>query len=238
MGKDKFLSIVIPAYNEEKRIKQTIIQIEDFLNRKHYEYEIIVVNDGSSDETLNLVKENAARNNRIKILYGEINHGKGYSVKQGVMYAEGNYIYFTDADLSTPIEEIDKFISEIENTSLDVIIGSRSIKGSRVVIHQPIYRELLGKLFSIFVRIWCVSGFIDTQCGAKLFRKDVAKRIFSELKINEFAFDVEILYLSKLYGYKVKEIPIVWMNSRDTKVHAIYDGLRMVLDVIRIRYLH
>jgi len=231
-----FLSIVIPAYNEEKRIKKTLEVIVLFLKKKSYEFEIIIVDDGSKDLTVKKVEEIRGKNPEIKILKNEKNMGKGYSVKRGVLEANGKFIFFTDADLSTPIEELEKFFSEIKN--YDIVIGSRAIKGANIAIHEPRYREILGRIFCKFVRFWCVPGFADTQCGAKMFRRDAAKKIFSLQKLSRFAFDVEILYLAKLYNYRVKEIPINWFYSADTRVRTFADGVKMLFDLIKIGFIH
>lgn len=231
-----FISIVIPTYNEGKRISGTLESIISFLQKKDYTYEIIIVDDGSTDLTVKKVEEIKSKNPEIKIIQNEVNLGKGYSVKRGVLAAEGEYIFFTDADLSTPIEELEKFFTEIKNHN--IVIGSRAIKGANIVVHQPIYREILGKIFCKLVRLWCGVDFIDTQCGAKMFRKNVAKKIFSLQKISRFAFDVEILYLAKLSNYQVKEIPIIWSHSGDSRVHTFSDGIKMLIDLMKIKFIH
>lgn len=236
MPKANNISIVIPAFNEELRILPTLDKIFGYVEHKFYSYEIIVVDDGSTDSTASLVNQFAEKHPSVKLLRNKKNEGKGKAVQVGVLQTQGNFIYFTDADLSTPVEEIDRFLKEIEN--IDIVIGSRSIDGAKVVIHEPLYRELLGKLFNKIVRILCVPGFVDTQCGAKLFRRDAALKIFSLLKIYGFAFDVEILYLAKQLGLRVKEIPITWYYSKETKVRTFRHGLEMLRDLLRIRWLH
>ena len=235
MGID--ISIVIPAYNEESRIVPTMEKIIDFVqNREHKSFEIVVVDDGSSDKTADVVKGFAAHAPYIRLLKNEINSGKGASVKKGVMDARGDVIYFTDADLSTPIEELDRFFAEIKDA--DIVIGSRAIDGADIVVHEPFYREILGKVFCGIVRAFCVPGFIDTQCGAKMFRKEAARKIFPFVKISRFAFDVEVLYLAHVFGYKVKELPVKWFYSSNTRVRPFVDGPKMLLDLLQIRWSH
>lgn len=232
------LSIIIPAYNEEKRIEKTIQNIVSYLSKKFADnYEIIIVDDRSKDKTVEIVKKLSRENEKIKIMVNEENYGKGYSVKKGMLNAQGKYLLFSDADLSTPIEELDKLLFWIEK-GYDIAIGSRSLKDSQVIVHQPFYREMMGKIFNKLVKIWCLSDFVDTQCGFKLFNKEVAKEIFTQTKINRFAFDVEILYLAKRNGLRVKEIPVRWINSPASRVNPIFDSLKMLIDLLQIRFLH
>lgn len=232
------LSIIIPAYNEEKRIEKTIQNIVSYLSKKFADnYEIIIVDDRSKDKTVEIVKKLSRENEKIKIMVNEENYGKGYSVKKGMLNAQGKYLLFSDADLSTPIEELDKLLFWIEK-GYDIAIGSRSLKDSQVIVHQPFYREMMGKIFNKLVKIWCLSDFVDTQCGFKLFNKEVAKKIFTQTKINRFTFDVEILYLAKRNGLRVKEIPVRWINSPASRVNPIFDSLKMLIDLLQIRFLH
>ncbi len=232
------LSIIIPAYNEEKRIEKTIQNIVSYLAKKFADnYEIIIVDDRSKDKTVEIVKKLSRENEKIKIMVNEENYGKGYSVKKGMLNAQGKYLLFSDADLSTPIEELDKLLFWIEK-GYDIAIGSRSLKDSQVIVHQPFYREMMGKILNKLVKIWCLSDFVDTQCGFKLFNKEVAKEIFTQTKINRFTFDVEILYLAKRNGLRVKEIPVRWINSPASRVNPIFDSLKMLIDLLRIRFLH
>lgn len=232
------LSIIIPAYNEEKRIEKTIQNIVSYLSKKFADnYEIIIVDDRSKDKTVEIVKKLSRENEKIKIMVNEENYGKGYSVKKGMLNAQGKYLLFSDADLSTPIEELDKLLFWIEK-GYDIAIGSRSLKDSQVIVHQPFYREMMGKIFNKLVKIWCLSDFVDTQCGFKLFKKEVAKKIFTQTKINRFTFDVEILYLAKRNGLRIKEIPVRWINSPASRVNPIFDSLKMLIDLLQIRFLH
>ncbi|MCK4521213.1 MAG: glycosyltransferase family 2 protein [Nanoarchaeota archaeon] len=223
------LSVIIPAYNEEKRIGKTLERIISYLDSKKYSYEIIVVDDGSRDRTRDVVR--GVRN--VKINKKRKNMGKGYSVKEGMLIAKGDYLLFSDADLSTPIEELEKLMNYIKK--YDVIIGSRALKESDIQIRQPFYREYMGKIFNFFVQILTVKGIRDTQCGFKLFTKKAAKEIFSKQKIDGFGFDVEVLFIARKKGFKIKEVPIVWRNSINTKVSPVKDSVRMFYDILKVR---
>lgn len=231
-------SIIIPTYNEEKRIENTLIRIVSYLSQKFgADYEIIIVDDNSEDKTVEIVKKLCRENEKIKLLVNEINLGKGYSVRRGILSAEGNYLLFSDADLSTPIEELEKLFYWLQR-GYDIAIASRSLKESKILAHQPLYREMMGKIFNRLVKLWCLPDFVDTQCGFKLFKKEVAKKIFSLSKINRFAFDVEVLYLAKKNNYSIEEVPVRWIDSPASRVHPLFDSLKMLLDLIRIKFLH
>lgn len=233
----KYLSIVIPAYNEVKRIGKTIDKILHYVNNQKYPYEIIIIDDGSVDETAGVVMKFIKNNEHIKLLNNKTNTGKGYCIKKGILEANGKYVLFTDADLSTPVEEVEKLLSQLEK-GYDIAIGSRSLAGSNIILRQPLYRELMGKVFNKFVRIFAVKEFVDTQCGFKLFRRDAARIIFKEQRLNGFAFDVEILYLARKNGFKIKEVPIKWINSPDSKVSPISSSIGMFFDLLKIKKIH
>lgn len=232
--KDCFLSLIIPAYNEEKRLLPTLGKISAYLSTKDFPYEIIVVDDGSTDNTLQIIRNYAGSANHVAVLKNEHNIGKGYSVRKGMLSAEGEYVFFTDADLSTPIEEIDKCLPLLMN-GYDVVIGSRSMPGADIIVRQPWYREKMGKIFNFMVNTLLLNGVIDTQCGFKGFKRDAAKTVFSKCKIDGFSFDVEALYLSRKYNFKIKEIPIRWENSALSKVSPIKHSLQMFKDLIGIK---
>ncbi len=234
---EKYLSIIIPAYNEEKRLGKTLETILDYLAGQKHSYEIIIIDDGSADGTIETTRKLIENNNNIKIIKNEKNMGKGYSVKRGMLEATGRYILFSDADLSTPVEETKKLLGALES-GFDVAIGSRSMKESEIIVHQPLYREIMGKLFNKFVKIFVMSEFIDTQCGFKLFRKDAAKKVFKQQILEGFSFDVEILYLSIRNGFKVKEVPVKWFNSPQSKVTPVKSSFRMFMDILRIKRIH
>jgi len=227
------LSIIIPAYNEENRIGNSLKLILRYLSKQDYNFEIIVVDDGSSDRTIEKVKE-IDSSGKIKILKNEINKGKGYSIKKGMLEAMGEYQLFSDADLSTPIEELEKFWKYL-NEGYDIVIGSRALKDSILEVRQPFYREFMGRAFNFIVRFILGFKIKDTQCGFKIFKKEVAKHIFSIQKIKGWSFDVEILYIASKLDYKIKEVPVRWINSPSSKVNPLKDALRMFFDVSRLK---
>ena len=232
-----FLSIVIPAFNEGHRIGQTIDRILKYCNLRGFSFEIIVVDDGSSDNTPKIIEaiQKKEGKTKVKLLKNSRNQGKGFSVKKGVLTAKGKYILFTDADLSTPIEELEKFLFYL-NRGYEVAIGSRALPESKTEVSQPWYRIILGKIFNKIVQIFIIRGIRDTQCGFKCFLRDVAKDIFQAQKIKRFGFDVEILYLAKVKGYKVKEVPVVWRNSPCSRYSLLVDTLRMIKELIKIYF--
>ncbi len=232
---DVYLSIVIPAYNEEKRIGNTLDNIINYLNKKDYKSEIIVVVDGSTDSTMNVIKEFGSKDSRIKATENKITRGKGYSVKKGILETRGKFALFTDADLSTPINEVEKLIHWLEK-GYDVAIGSRSLKDSQVEIHQPFVRESMGKIFNKIMSLLVCKGFKDTQCGFKCFKRQVINKIFSRQIIKGFAFDVEIILIAERHGFRVKEVPVRWLNSPHSKVNIIRDPLIMFCDLLRIKF--
>lgn len=232
---DIFLSIVIPAYNEEGRIGNTLSEIISYLKTKDYRSEIIVVNDGSTDSTIPIVKkESEKKDYEIKITENAVCRGKGYSVQKGVMETSGEYVLLTDADLSTPINEIEKLMYWLEK-DYDVAIGSRGLKDSQVEIHQTFIREYMGKIFNKIMSLLVFTGFKDTQCGFKCFKRDVVNSIFKKQTIRGFAFDVEILLIAKRQGFRIKEVPVRWLNSPHSRVHIVRDSVLMLYDVFRIR---
>jgi len=230
------LSIIIPAYNEAKRIAGTIETICVFLERKHLYSELILVNDGSTDDTLQIIKAYCDPNDMIKIISYNKNRGKGYAVRSGVLSATGDILLFLDADLSTAIEETESFLDEIDN--YDVLIGSRRLKNSNIIKKQPFYRVFLGRLFSLFVDSIFHFDIEDTQCGYKMFKREPARNIFENLKIEKFSFDVEVLYLASKFNYRIKQLPVTWHNDADSSIYAVKDGMKMLLDLIKIKRNH
>ena len=234
MKNDIYLSVVIPAYNEEKRIGRTLRKISEYLLEKGYPYEIIVVDDGSTDGTTALVREIAQEVPCIRLLENNGNRGKGYSVRKGVLSSKGQLIIFSDADLSTPIEELDKLKVWIE-TGHNIAIGSRALPESEILLPQPWYRQCMGKVFNRLVRFLVVSEIKDTQCGFKLFMGGVARSLFKKQTIDGFGFDAELLYLAKKSGYSVREVPVRWINSPDSRVNILRDPFLMLRDLIIMR---
>ncbi len=233
---DIYLSIVIPAYNEEKRIGNTLGEIIGYLKTKDYRSEIILVNDGSADSTINVVtKESEKMGYKIKIIENEVSKGKGYSIRRGMLETRGECALFTDADLSTPINEVEKLIHWLEK-GYDVAIGSRGLEDSQVEIHQSFVRESMGKIFNKIMSLVVFTGFKDTQCGFKCFRRDAVNKIFKKQRLRGFAFDVEILLIAKRHGFRVREVPVRRLNSPYSKVHILKDPILMLYDVFRIRF--
>ncbi len=229
-----FLSIIIPCYNEERRIGDTLRKVDHFLQNQHFLSEVIIVDDGSRDQTQALVQKFIEEKPSFRLIKNEVNLGKGGSVKKGMLLARGEVRLFSDADLSTPIEEIIGFLKLVKE--FDVVIGSRRVKGADVRVRQPILREGAGRIFSLLVRLLTLRGFIDTQCGFKMFTSQAAVDIFSRQTINRFGFDVEILYIAvRRLNLKVKEAPVQWFDSPFTRVRLFQDSLNMFMDLLRIR---
>ncbi|MFH1799432.1 MAG: dolichyl-phosphate beta-glucosyltransferase [Candidatus Omnitrophota bacterium] len=230
------LSVVIPAYNEEKRLPRSLATVMDFLKKQPYASEIIVSDDGSQDRTVVLAKE-LLKDFPHQVLITPRNCGKGHAVRQGMLAATGAYVLFTDADLSTPIWEVGRFLARLEKGQ-DVVIGSRALPGSQVEIHQNLVRETMGKVFNLIAQIWAFQGIHDSQCGFKCFRREAAQKLFGLQKLNGFSFDVEIVYLAQKLGFRLLELPVIWRNSAQSRVQVLRDPLLMFWDVLRIRSLH
>jgi len=230
------LSIVIPAYNEERRIGRTLSRVIDYVNRNSIDAEIIVVDDGSTDGTAKLVEDISAKDRRVKIIQNGKNRGKGFSVRNGVRHSSGDYILFTDADNSTPIQEVRKLLSCLEEEGYDIAIGSRALERSKVRIRQPWFRMTMGKTFNLLVRLFLYGDFMDTQCGFKCFTKEAALDIFRLQMFDGFSFDIEVLAIAKLKGYRIKEVPVVWVNSLQSRVNPVKDAFRMLCDIFRLKY--
>jgi dolichyl-phosphate beta-glucosyltransferase len=229
------LSVIIPAYNEEKRLPNTLRLVDEYLKRQKYEYEIIVVNDGSKDKTAQIVQDLKLQITNLKLIDRKENKGKGYSVKEGMLKAQGEYRLFMDADNSTSIDQIEKMWPWFEK-EYDIVIGSRDIKGAILDPPQPFFRRFVGKIFRWASNIICGTwGILDTQCGFKCFTKKAAETIFPRTKIERFAFDVEILVIAKILGLKVKEIPVYWRNDPNSKV-KLKSAIKMGLDLFKIRW--
>lgn len=240
----KYLSIVIPAYNEARRIIPTLNEIVHYLSKLGEDSEIIIVNDGSTDKTEEIIRRfmdslDELRRHKIQVIYikNKQNKGKGAALKAGVGEAQGSYILFTDADNSTSIDEIKKLLPYVES-QYDIAIGSRSMKGSVITQRQSLIRQTMGKIFNRIVRVTTLRGFIDTQCGFKLFKRKAAKTVFNESLIDGFAIDVEILYVAKQKGFKIIEVPVAWTNHPNTHVRLFSSSLRMLLDILKIRGIH
>jgi len=229
------LTVVIPAYNEERRLAGSLDRIAAYMSERGISWEAVVVDDGSTDATSRVAAE-FLRGRRGKLLRNAENRGKGCSVRRGVLEASGRFILITDSDLSAPIQEHEKLQAAIRDHDLDVAIGSRGLPESRVEIRQHRIRESMGKAFNRVVRGMTGLPFRDTQCGFKLFDRDRCLPIFEKMVVDRFAFDVEFLYLCVRFGLKVREVPVIWRNASGTTVTLISDPLNMLLDLARVRW--
>jgi dolichyl-phosphate beta-glucosyltransferase len=227
------VSIVIPAYNEALRLPATLDQVQRFLATTGIPAEVIVVDDGSRDRTAEIVRERAARWPQLRLVAAERNGGKGSAVRLGMAEARGRYRVFSDADLSVPIDDLDKLLRPLRSGA-GVAIASRGLRDSQVELHQPWYRETMGKIFNRLVRIFVLGGVADTQCGFKAFTAEVADRVFPALQTRGFGFDVEVLYRAKQAGYRIAEVPTRWINSPQSRVHPIRHSTAMILELLAI----
>jgi dolichyl-phosphate beta-glucosyltransferase len=228
------ISVIIPAYNEESRIQPTIERTHSYIKEKFREFEIIVVDDGSTDNTVSVVEGLGRIRDNIGLIHYPENSGKGYAIKTGVLASRGDFLLTCDADQSTPAEELEKLLPFLQK-GFDIAIGSRGLRESDIVVRQPWYRERMGKTFNMLVRTLVIRGFRDTQCGFKLFRGDVARKLFSKSLISGFSFDVEILFLAKKEGFRIKEVPVKWLNSPNSRVRIFRDSLKMFIELFKIR---
>ena len=228
-----FLSLIIPLYNEENRLSKSLTKISQYFSKQKYAYEVIFVNDGSKYATLELIEKLVKNKPEFKLISNSANWGKGNAIKKGMLQAKGKYVIFTDIDLSTPLEELPKLITKLENCN--VAVGVRRHKQSQVLKHQSFIREFLGQCFTIMTKMLVGKDIIDATCGFKGFRKTVKDKIFNQMKVNRWAFDAEILYLAKKYHYKIGQVPVIWKNDTGTKVNMIRDGVGAFVDLIRIK---
>ena len=229
------LSIIVPAYDEEKRLGASLKRMLAYFDTRPYPFEILVVDDGSTDDTVPLVTTIAACRTQVRLLSYQPNRGKGYAVRQGMLQARGERILFCDADLATPIEEVEKLLAQLD-AGYDIAIGSRDVQGSQLLKRQSLLREAGGRFFNLLVRTIAVPGIHDTQCGFKLFTQSAAASIFRRCQVDHFAFDVEVLYLAlRFFGLRVAEVPVRWAHQEGSKVRFVRDAFRMVKTLVRIR---
>jgi glycosyltransferase involved in cell wall biosynthesis len=226
------LSIIIPAYNEESRLPRTLEQVFHFLGKQSFSFDVIVVENGSTDRTFEVAQEFAVRHKNLRVIHNE-ERGKGGAVQRGVREATGKYVFICDADLSMPVEEISKFLPPVL-TDFDIAIGSREAPGA-VRYNEPYYRHLTGRVFNTLIRWMVLPRLQDTQCGFKCLRAEVARDIFPFQTLTGWAFDVELLYIARRHGYQILEIPIDWYFNADSKVRVLRDSWRMFVDLLVIR---
>ena len=235
MGQRKeFISIIIPAYNESARILPSLRRLDEYLHGHFRGFELIVVNDGSSDTTEDVVVHSKKEIPSIQYSGYKENRGKGYAIRQGVALSTGDIILVSDADLSTPIEEVEKLLVPYDD-GYHVVIGSRGLEASSIMVRQPWWREFMGKTFNRIVRMLLLEGFKDTQCGFKLFNGSIGRELFKQATVDRFAYDVEVLYLAVKAGCKIKEVPVKWLNSPASRVRPLRDSFQMAKDLVRIR---
>jgi len=238
-----YLSIIIPAYNEENRVGRGLDDLLPFLEAQTYKVEVIVVDDGSSDETANRVKERIAEfqaaGHQLRLLTNNPNRGKGYSVKRGLTEANGEIVLFSDVDFSSPITEAPKLLGPIAEGRADVAFGSRAVRPELIGVHQPRMREIGGTVFNLLMRAITGLKFKDTQCGFKAFRRSAALPVFSLQRIDRFGFDPEVLYIARKQGNRLLEVPVIWNHYEggelQNKLNYILDSMNMFMDLIRIR---
>jgi dolichyl-phosphate beta-glucosyltransferase len=227
-----YLSIIIPAYNEERRLPLSLTRIDAFLRKQPYDAEIIVVENGSSDHTADVVRKFAKEHPYVRLIEAET-RGKGLAVKQGMLAARGEYRFMCDADLSMPIEELEKFLPP-QLEGYDVVIGSREAPGSRRV-KEPEYRHMIGRISNFLVKLIALRGYEDTQCGFKLFKADIAEDLFAVQRTNGIGFDVELIFIADKRGYSVYEMPITWYFDPESKMRLVDDSLKMIGELWDIR---
>lgn len=233
---EPFLSIVIPAYNEAQRLGSTLEQVRAFVESRGYSTELILVDDGSTDRTPELLQKLAQQSAGVRVFRNEPNRGKGFSVRRGVLEARGELVLFTDADLSAPLEESEQLFRALESAGADAAVGSRALRRELIGVHQPWLRENAGRFFNLLVRLFTGLKIHDTQCGLKLFRRTTTRRAFELQRVTGFGFDPEVLFLIERFGGKLVEVPVRWNDSPATKVRFLRDATRMFLDLVALRW--
>lgn len=228
-------TIIIPAYNERERITSTLDKVLAYIASERWRAEIVVVNDGSRDDTAEIVTQYAQSNPAVRLIENPGNRGKGYSVRNGVLHALGDVLLFTDADLSSPIYEATKLFNAIDNGA-DLAIGSRWLRSELQTEKQPLYRQLFGRIFNLLLRGILGLNYKDTQCGFKAFTREAATNIFTRQKIDRWGFDPEILFLANRLKYRVEEVPVEWAHDSRSKINPLLDGFKMFLELLRIRW--
>ncbi|MDX1383498.1 MAG: glycosyltransferase [Thermoanaerobaculia bacterium] len=227
------ISVVVPAFNEERRLAGTLPQIVAYLESRDEAWEVVVVDDGSDDGTAAIA---GAAGAGVRLVRLPENRGKGAALRAGVLETRGDRVLLTDADLSTPMSELEKLEPHLERA--DLVFGSRAVAGAEISDPQPVYRQWMGKTFNLMIRMLVVGGVRDTQCGFKLLRGDVARELFRDLYLQGFAYDVELLWLARRAGRRVAEVGVVWNHEEDSRVHMLLDPLRMAVDLFRFRWHH
>lgn len=230
-----YLSVVVPVFNEEKKIEQDMAMIYGYFEKQNYSFEVVVVDDGSADGTLEKLKMLEKKYRGMRIVHYKPNHGKGCAVKTGILHSQGDYVLFADAGGCVPYGEVEKGLVVLKN-GYDVAIGSRALVDSNIVVLQPRYRQIGGRLFWYAVRFFIgIKGLSDTQCGFKIFKREVAHEIFENVKIDGFMFDAEWILIAQKLGCKMKEFPVQWACDKDSRFRPFPGMFRVIYDLIRIR---
>ena len=227
-------SIVIPAYNESGRLGATLNRVLAYVHAQGWDAEVIVVNDGSGDDTAEIVRTLADQDPALQLIENPGNRGKGYSVRNGMLHSKGQIVLFSDADLSSPIEEAPKLLCALEAGAY-IAIGSRWLRAETQTQRQPLHRQIFGRIFNLLLRLTLGLKFKDTQCGFKAFKQSAVRAIFPHQKIERWGFDPEVLFLARKSGFKVTEVPVAWGHSGGTRIHPLIDGSKMFLEMLRIR---
>jgi dolichyl-phosphate beta-glucosyltransferase len=232
---DHAYSIVIPAFNEGRRLGPTLEKVLGYVQAQKWDAEIIVVNDGSRDNTADIVRSFAANDPSLRLVENPGNRGKGYSVRNGMLNARGQIVLFSDADLSSPIEEAPKLFEALE-AGADIAIGSRWLRAETQTQRQPLHRQFFGRIFNLMLRVTLGLKFKDTQCGFKAFKRPAVQKIFPLQQTDRWGFDPEILFLARKFKFKVQEIPVAWGHSGETRINPLVDGFRMFLEMMHVRW--
>jgi dolichyl-phosphate beta-glucosyltransferase len=233
-----FLTLVIPAYNESKRVKRSLEDLKSFFASFNDGIEILLVIEKSTDTTVEIAWQIVGEDPRFRIIANNVHRGKGFAVRTGMLQARGKYVFFMDLDLSTPLVEVIAFLAHFEaNPKDDILIGSRQHAKSKILKRQNPIRQKMGEVFNMFVQALAVKGITDTQCGFKAFRNHTIEPIFQRQTIDGFSFDVEVLLLAQSLGYKIEVLPVQWINSPDSKVHIVRDSIKMFFDLLRLKRL-
>lgn len=228
-------SVVIPAYNEGARLGTSLEKVLAYVHSQGWNAEVIVVDDGSRDQTAQIVREFGAKDSIVRLVQNPGNHGKGYSVRNGMLSAEGEVLIFSDADLSSPIEESARLLEALQQGA-DIAIGSRWLRTETQIQRQPLHRQIFGRIFNLLMRLMLGLHFKDTQCGFKAFNRAAAQAIFPLQRIERWGFDPEILFLARKLGFKVEEVPVIWGHSGGTRINPLVDGFRMFTEMLRVRW--
>lgn len=232
---DPQYSIIIPAYNEEARIGRALSSVSGCIRKRGWDAEVLVVDDGSTDNTAALVQAWAGEHPEVRLIRNGENRGKGYSVRHGMLRAAGGIVMFTDADLSSPIEEAERLFAAID-AGADVAIGSRWLIGKRIVHKQPLYRRFFGRCFNALTRTIMRLPFADTQCGFKAFRREAAQLVFGLQRIERWGFDPEILFIGIMRGLRITEVPVTWGHDERSRISYLRDGMQMLIELVYVRW--